>query len=138
MTLYALPDGARWGVEAADGIDPLPNGWRHLGSAADLWRLVDPGRADAISAALDRAIDAGPDGHPWFPPAELEDLTRLLYGLEDALQSAEVIDQHWFVDPERLPQLATRVPALDTDPTRDDWARRQALAEVLVDVIGVR
>lgn len=138
MTLHPMEPGAVWGDESADGIEPMRNGWRHLLSGVDLWRLVDPARADQVEAVLERAIAAGPDAHPWLLPEDVEDLVRLLFGLEDALQEGGVMDEHWFVQLDRVPDLASRVAAMDAGPERSESARRQSLAEVLVDVTAVR
>jgi hypothetical protein len=138
MTLFPLPPGAEWGDDPVDGIEPIPYGWRYLQTGATLWSLVDADRAARISAVLERAVDAGPDAHPWFETADVEELVELLSGLEEALIAAGVMNELWFIPPDRAGRLAAQVPAMDTSPDRSDAALSQALAEVLAPVTAVR
>jgi hypothetical protein len=134
VTLYALEPDAD--PDAASVLPPFEHGGDYLADAVAVWRLVDDRRADALRDFLERA--EGTDGHPIWKPAEVEDLVDLLSGLEDRLQADGVLDAAWSTPVDRVPELARRVPSLDARPERTEAELRQALAEVVARVLGLR
>lgn len=140
MTLYAIrpTPGTDFLDEDAEVVDQSRYGWQFLEQAVTLWRLVDDSRADEIEAIIDRATLAAGDGELRFSRSELEDLVRLLTGIEDAIIEAGIVDQHWRVPAERLEELAKRVPAMDLTTDRPLHARTSALGEVMMNAVFLR
>lgn len=136
MTLYAVEPHAD--SDAPSVLPPFEHGGDYLADAVAVWRLVDDRRADALRDFLDRAEESDTDEHPFWEPAEVEDLVDLLSGLEDRLQADGVIDATWSTPVDRVPELARRVPSLDARPERTEAELRQALAEVVARVLGLR
>jgi hypothetical protein len=78
-----------------------------------LWRLVEEHRANEIEATKERASLAAGDSEIRFYAADLQELVRLLSGVDDAVIAAGIVDSHWRVPPELLEELARRLPAMD-------------------------
>ena len=139
MTLYAIrPDPATGALDDAEVVDESRYGWQFLKQAITLWRLVDSARADAVEAIKDRATEAAGDGEIRFYPEDVRELVRLLTGLETAIIAAGVVDQHWRVPPERLEELARRVPAMDLQTERRLEDKTSALGEVMINAVFLR
>src|SRR5689334_6241418 len=114
MTLYAIrPDPSTGSLEDAEVMDRSRYGWQFLEQAITLWRLVDSSRAGEIETIKDRASLAASGSEIRFDAADVRELVRLLAGIEKALIAAGIVDQHWRVHPDRLEELAKRVPAMD-------------------------
>lgn len=139
MTLYPLEPGVELGdeLDRPAAIPPMEHGGDYLADAVALWRLVDDRRADALREFLERA-EANPDDHPRWESAQVWDLVDLLNGLEEALQDAGIIDAQWLITPDRVDELARRVPGMDVRPERAAADLPQALAEVIARVHGLR
>ena len=139
MTLYALrPDPVPGSLDDAEVVSESRYGWQFLEQAITLWRLVDNARADAIEAITDRASLAAGDGEIRFDASDLHELVRLLTGVEDAIVSAGIVDRHWRVLPDRLEELARRVPAMDLTTERPLHTKTNALGEVMSNAIFLR
>lgn len=140
MTLYA--------IRPAPGTDSLDDdaevvaqsryGWQFLEQAVTLWRLVGNSHADEIQAIIDRATHDADDGELRFYRPELDELVRLLTGVEDAIVDAGIVGQHWRVSAERLEELARRVPAMDLKTERSLDDKTHALAEVMINAVSIR
>jgi hypothetical protein len=138
MTLYAIrlaPDSAS--LDDAEVIDRSTYGWEFLDQAITLWRLVDPARADAIAAIVERASDAS-DGPTRFGADDLAALIKLVGGVVDAIVAAGIVDRHWRVPPDQLEALARRVPAMDLTTERSLENKTHALAEVMINAVSLR
>lgn len=138
MTLYAVrfPSDSTE-LEDAEVVDQSRYGWEFLEQAITLWRLVDPARADAIAAARHRASDAS-DDHPRFASADIAELVRLIDDVDDAIVAAGIVDKSWRVAPERLEELARRVPAMDLTTERSAESKTHALGEVMINAVSLR
>lgn len=138
MTLYALrPDLVTGSLDDAEVVSENRYGWQFLEQAIMLWRLVDNVRADEIEAIRDRAALAAGDGEIRFYPPDLHELVRLLTGVDDAIIAAGIVDSHWRVSPERLEELARRVPAMDLTTERPLHSKTNALAEVMINAVSL-
>jgi hypothetical protein len=138
MTLYVLrlaPGSTS--LDDAEVIDRSRYGWEFLEQAIALWRLVDPARADAIAAIKDRASDAG-DDHTRFAGDDLAELVRLIDGVDEAIVAAGIVDRDWRVPPERLDELARRVPGMDLTTERTLENKTHALGEVMINAVSLR
>lgn len=140
MTLYAIrpQPGTDSLDEDAEVVDQSRYGWEFLKQAITLWRLVDSNRADAIEAIKDRALIAAGRGELRLYRPELDELVRLLTGIEDAIIEGRVVDQHWRVPVERLEALAKLVPAMDLKTDRPLHAKTSALGEVMMNAVFLR
>jgi ATP phosphoribosyltransferase len=139
MTLYAIrPAPGSKSLDDAKVIDQSRYGWQFLEQAVTLWRLVDSSRADEIEAIIDRATRAAGDGELRFYRPELDQLVRLLAGIEEAIIEAGIVDQHWRVPAGRLEELAKRVPAMDLITERSLEDKTHALAEVVINAVSLR
>lgn len=139
MTLYAIrPAPGTESLDDAEVVDQSRYGWQFLEQAVTLWRLVDGGRADEIEAIIDRASRAAGDGELRFYRPELDELVRLLAGVEDAIIDAGIVDQHWRVPAERLEELARRVPVMDLTTDRPLDSKTNALGEVMMNAVFLR
>jgi ATP phosphoribosyltransferase len=139
MTLYAIrPDPITGSLDEAEVVEQSKYGWDFLEQAITLWRLVDANRAAAIEVTLDRvAKDAG-DGELCIEARDLNELVRLLTGVEDAIVAAGIIDSEWRVPVERLQDVAKRVPAMDLATERTLHNKTNALAEVIMNAISIK
>ncbi|TMQ08615.1 MAG: hypothetical protein E6J90_39850 [Deltaproteobacteria bacterium] len=139
MTLYAVrqPPGTSC-LEDAEVVDEFKYGWDFLEQAITLWRLVDPARATGIETILDRAAMAAGDGELRIEAGDLRELANLLSGVEDAIVAAGIVDGHWKVSPERLEELAKRVPAMDLQTERPLANKTSALGEVMINAGSIR
>lgn len=140
MTLYAIRpvSGTDSLDEDAEVVDQSRYGWQFLEQAVTLWRLVDNGRADEIEAIIDRATRTAGDGELRFYHSDLDELVRLLTGIENAIITAGIVDQHWRIPPDRLEELAKRVPAMDLTTDRPLHAKTSALGEVMMNAVFLR
>jgi hypothetical protein len=140
MTLYAIRPVPGTGSldEDAEVVDQSRYGWQFLEQAVTLWRLVDSSYADEIEAIIDRASLAAGDGELRLYHPELDELVRLLTGIENAITEAGIVDQHWRVPAERLEELARRVPAMDLTTKRSRDSQTHALGEIMVNAISLR
>lgn len=139
MTLYAVrqPPGTS-SLEDAEVVDEFKYGWDFLEQAITLWRLVDPARAAGIETILERAAMAAGDGELRIEAEDLRELKILLSGVEDAIVAAGIVDGHWKVPPERLEELAKRVPAMDLQTERPVANKTSALGEVMINAGSIR
>lgn len=138
MTLYVLrlaPGSTS--LDDAEVIDRSRYGWEFLEQAIALWRLVDPARADAIAEIKDRASDAS-DDHTRFAGDDLAALVHLIGGVDEALVAAGIVDRDWRVPPERLEELARRVPGMDLTTERTLENKTHALGEVMINAVSLR
>lgn len=154
MTLYAIRPGSETGdlddtevvrqppsaesLEDVEVVDEFRYGWGFLEQAITLWRLVDNARADEIKSVVERASLAAGDGELRLYRPDLEELVRLLTGIENAIIEAKIVDQHWRVPVERLEDLAKRVPAMDLTTDRPLHSRTSALGEVMINAVFLR
>jgi len=139
MTLYAIrPDPLTGSLDDAEVTAELRSGWQFLEQAITLWRLVDDARADRIEAIKSRASQAAAGGEIRLYMPELRELVRLLTGTDDAIVAAGIVDSHWRVSPDRLDELARRVPAMDLTTERPLHAKTNALAEVMINAVSIR
>jgi hypothetical protein len=139
MTLYAIrPDPSTGSLEGAEVMDRSRYGWQFLEQAITLWHLVDSPRAGEIEAIKDRASLAASGSEIRFDAADVRELVRLLAGIEKALIAAGIVDQHWRVPPDRLEELAKRVPAMDLATDRPPHAKTSALGEVMINAVSLR
>jgi hypothetical protein len=139
MTLYAIRPTA--GIESLDDAEVVNQsryGWQFLRQAVSLWKLVNNNRANDIEMVIDRATRAAGDGELRFYRQDLDELVRLLTGVEDAIIQAGIVDQHWRVPAERLEGLAKRVPAMDLTTERSLDAKTHALGEVMMNAVFLR
>jgi hypothetical protein len=140
MTLYAIrpTPGTDSLDEDAEVVAQSRYGWQFLEQAVTLWRLVDSGRANEIEASIDRATLAAGDGELRFYRPDLHELVRLLSGVDDAIVTAGIVDQHWRVPAEHLEELAKKVPAMDLTTERSLEDKTHALAEVMINAVSIR
>jgi ATP phosphoribosyltransferase len=139
MTLYAIrPQPGAESLDEAEVVSQSRYGWQFLEQAVTLWRLVNNRAADEIEAIIDRATAVAGDGELRFYRSDLDELVRLLAGIEDALVEAGITDQHWRVPPERLDELATRIPAMNLTTERSVDDKVHALAEVMINAVSIR
>lgn len=139
MTLYAIRPTA--GIESLDDAEVVNQsryGWQFLRQAVSLWKLVNNNRANDIEMVIDRATRAAGDGELRFYRQDLDELVRLLTGVEDAIIQAGIVDQHWRVPAERLEELAKLVPAMDLTTERPLHSKTSALGEVMMNAIFLR
>jgi|GEM_PF-4307987 len=138
MTLYAFrlaPDSTS--LDDAEVVEKSRYGWEFLAQAIDLWRLVDPARADAIAAIRDRASDASED-LTRFGAVELAALVGLLDGVDGAIVAAGIVDRDWRVPPDQLDALARQVPGMDLTTERSLESKSHALGEVMINAVSLR
>ena len=137
MTLYAfqLSPGST-SLDDGKVIGQSRYGWEFLEQVITLWRLVDPSRADAIAAVVDRASDTS-DDYTRFAGDDLAALVPLIDGVADAIVAAGIVDRHWRVPPERLEELARQVPAMDLKTERSLEAKTHALGEVMINALSL-
>lgn len=139
MTLYAIrPDPETGSLDDAEVVDQLRYGWQFLEQAITVWRLVDKERADEIEAIKDRASLAAGDSEIRFYAEGLQQLVRLLSGVDDAIIAAGIVDCHWRVPAERLEDLAKQIPAMDLTTERSLKIRTSALGEVMINAFSIR
>jgi hypothetical protein len=139
VTLYAIrPDPETGALDGDAVIEESSYGWQFLEQAVTLWRLVGSARADEIEAIKRRVALAAGDGEYRFEPPDLRELVRLLTGIEEAIIAAGIVDSHWRVPPERLEELALRVPAMDLTTERTLRNKTNALAEIMVNAVSIR
>ena len=139
MTLYAIrPAPGLESLDDAEVVDQSRHGWQFLEQAVSLWRLVDGRRADEIEAIIERASRAAGDGELRFYRPDLDELVRLLNGLENAIIEAGIVDQHWRVPAERLEELAQQVPAMDLATDRPLHSKTSALGEIMMNAVFLR
>jgi ATP phosphoribosyltransferase len=139
MTLYAIrPTPGIESLEDAEVVSQSKYGWQFLEQAVTLWRLVDEGRADEIEVLIDRASRAAGDGELCFYRPDLDELVRLLTGVENAIIEAGIVDQHWRVPAERLEELVKQVPGMDLKTQRSLDDKTHALGEVMSNAIFLR
>lgn len=137
MTFYAIrPELVD--SEDAEVIDQSKYGWKFLEQAITLWRLVDSERANKIEEIKDHAALAAGDGDVRFYLPELRELVALLDGVEQAIIDAGIVDHQWRVSPERLEELARKVPGMDLTTDRGLHAKTSALGEVMINAISLR
>jgi hypothetical protein len=136
MTLYAVEPDAD--TDRPSVIASLEHGGSLIADTVALWRLVDDRRAQALRDFLNRAEEADPDGHPYWDPGQVAELLDLVSGLEERLQDSGVLAADWTTPLDQVPELARRVPSLDARPERTEMELRQALAEVVFRVAGLR
>ena len=87
--------------------------------APELWRVAGhEDRANAIRSLILRAYERP---QHWITASEIEELLQLLDGVEDALVGT-VVDEHWMLRPEQLPDLRKRTKYLALDEARDERA----------------
>jgi hypothetical protein len=138
MTLYAARfTSDSTSLEDAEIIDRSRYGWEFLGQAIALWRLIDPGRADAIAAIKERASEA-PGDHTQFAGEDLAALVQLIDSVDDAIVDAGIVDRDWRVPPERLEELARQVPGMDLTTERSLASKTSALGEVMINAVSLR
>lgn len=139
MTLYAIrPDPETGSLDDAEVVDQLRYGWQFLEQAITVWRLVDKERANEIEAIKDRASQAAGDGEIRFYAEDLQQLVRLLSGVDDAIIAAGTVDRHWRVPAEQLEELAKKVPAMDLTTERSLKSKTSALGEVMINAVSIR
>jgi hypothetical protein len=140
VTLYAIrpAPGTDALDEEAEVVTQSRYGWQFLEQAVTLWRLVDKSRASGIEAIIDCATLAAGDGERRFYRPELDELVRLLTGIEDAIVDAGIVGEHWRVSAERLEELAKKVPAMDLTTQRSLDDKTHALAEVMINAVSIR
>jgi hypothetical protein len=138
MTLYAfkLPPGST-SLDDGQSIDESRYGWEFLEQVIALWRLTNPARADAIAALKDRASDAS-DDYTRFSGDDLATLVHLIDGVTEGIVAAGIVDHDWRVPPERLQELARRVPAMDLTTERTLEDKTHALGEVMINALSLR
>jgi len=106
--------------------------------AAELWDLVDPARASAIRKVYDDVAARTPSfGEVRFGPREIGEFSRLLDGLEPALQG-RLINEKLETDLALIDELRPRLPTLDMAPTRSPRELQIAIAEGIVAVEGLK
>ena len=88
--------------------------------APELWRLAGNDKcAASIDALLNRLYERD---EIVMTAAEIEELLRLLDGIEDALVGTIVDNENWHVLPEMLPGLWTRTKSLHLEDSGGDLA----------------
>jgi ATP phosphoribosyltransferase len=138
MTLYATRQSLAEFLEDADVVDEFKYGWDFLKQSITLWRLVDNVRADHLEAVTERVVQAAGDGYVRIEAEDLHELVRLLTGIEDAIEAAGIVDSHWRVRPDRLEELAKRVPAMDLTTERSLQSKTSALGEIMINAGSIR
>lgn len=139
MTLYAIrPIPGADSLKDGEVVSESKYGWEFLKHAIMLWRLVDDARANAIEAIKDRLLTTEPDEELRIDTDDLHRLVRLLTGVDDALISAGIVDQHWRVHPDQLEELAKRVPAMNLATDRSLNDKTRALGEVIINAVSLR
>jgi hypothetical protein len=139
MTFYALrlaPDSHA--LADAEVIEEFEEGWDFLEQAVSLWRLIGDRRADDIEAIMGRIGLVGNDGDPRLEAMALDELVRLLSGVDEAIVKSGIVDAHWLVPVERLEALARSVPGMDLTTQRSLEAKRHALGEVMIHAVSIR
>lgn len=139
MTLYAIrPEPDVDSLDDGEVVAQSRYGWQFLEQSVTLWRLVDARRGDEVERIIDRAAAAAGDGELRFYRQDIDELVRLLSGIEDAIAAAGIVDQHWRVPAEQLEELAKRVPAMDLTTERSLDDKTHALAEVMINAVSLR
>ena len=139
MTLYALRPAP--GIESLDDVTVVEEsryGWQFLEQTIALWRLVDEARAKEIEAIKDRVVQAAPDGEPRFEPKDLQELLRLITGVDDAIVAAGIVDRHLRAPVEQLEELARQVPGMDLTTERSLESKTHALGEIMINAVSLR
>ena len=102
--------------------------------APELWRRAgNHERAATIEALVDRVYERQ---RRWMTASEIEELLQLLEGVEDALVGT-VVDEHWMLRPEQVPELRKRTKYLHLDENRGDLAV-SGVAAGISDVYSLR
>ncbi|MCG8423131.1 MAG: hypothetical protein MJE77_34950 [Proteobacteria bacterium] len=92
---------------------------RFLRVAPELWRLAgDHERAATIEALIDQVYKRE---RRWMTASEIEELLQMLNGIEDALVGT-VVDEHWMLRPEQVPELRARTNFLHLEESRGELA----------------
>jgi ATP phosphoribosyltransferase len=140
MTLYAIRSrpGIRSFDEDAEVVSQSKYGWEFLGQAIMLWRLVDKSRANELEVMKKRISLTAPEEELRIETEDLQELVRLLAGVEDAIVAAGIVDHHWRVPVDRLEELAMQVPAMDLATERPLQSKTNALAEVMINAVSIR
>jgi hypothetical protein len=99
---------------------------------------VDNVRADQLESVTDRLVQAAGDGYVRIEAEDLHELVRLLTGIEDAIEAAGIVDSRWRVRPDRLEELAKRVPAMDLTTERSLQSKTSALGEIMINAGSIR
>lgn len=139
MTLYAIrsTQGSD-DLDEAEVVKTSQYGWQFLEQAVSLWQLVDSGRAQAIDAIMNRASRIAGDGELRLERAELEELVRLIGGVDEALIAEGIVDHQWRVPAVQLESLAKRVPAMNLMAERSIEDKTHALGEVMINAVSIR
>jgi hypothetical protein len=121
-------------------VDSIPRGMDTFPVAAQLWRLVDTQRAERIEAIYARVSRrAGlTDDDIRYEADDLRELVELFDGLRAALQQATIVNHELKVEPDKVAELAPKLPGLDLRATRPAGDAVWALAEGIVNVEGLR
>ena len=108
--------------------------------AAQLWRLVDPQRAERIEAVYARVNRraALTNDDIRYEADDLRELVESLDGLRAALQQAAIVNDELRIQPDQVAELAPRLPGLDLRATRPAGDVVWALAEGIVNVESLR
>lgn len=120
-------------------VESIPRGMDTFPIAAQLWRLVDPGRANQIEAVYARVNRrAGLTGDDIrYEVDDLRELDELFGGLRAALLAAGIVNDKLVIQPAQVADLGARVPAIymgRRSPSDAVWA----LAEGIINVEGLR
>lgn len=111
----------------------LDHGWGVVQVAEELWRLVDPERADRL-AAWQRRANAQ---HLQLGAEEIRELLELLDGLMKAIVGPVVSTKGWTLTPEQVANLRARAPTIfDVERPIDEEVH--AIAEALHAVDALR
>jgi hypothetical protein len=117
-----------------DVIDSYDKAQGFIEVAMELWRLAGrDDRASAIEAVIASSVRYEPNR---LERAQIEELRRLLDGLEEALVGTVTDEQH-MLSPETVEQLRGRTETLDVAEARGDLARH-AVDEALLYVHHLR
>jgi hypothetical protein len=118
---------------AGTTVAVMDHGWGVVQVAEELWRLVDPERADRLAAWQRRAnaqdLRLGAD--------EIRELLELLEGLPEAIVGPVVSTKGWLLAPEQLAGLRERAPTI-FDVERPIGDELHAIAEALHAVDALR
>lgn len=87
-----------------------PGGLELLDAAADVWRLIDAGRADAIRSIARRAAIRS-NAEVRFEREDCLDLAELLHGVDSALTGV-VVDADWRLLPAVTIAVDRQLPAV--------------------------
>jgi hypothetical protein len=123
-----------------DVVDSIARGMDAFSVAVQLWRLVDAHRAERIEAIYARVSRrAGlTDDDIRYEADDLRELVALFDGLRAALEQAAIVNHELKIEPDKVAELAPKLPALDLRATRPAGDVVWALAEGIVNVEGLR